>query len=86
MGSATFDGKSPDDGYISYGAQLIDQRVPVAEQTDYMMDEASYLEVQTASMCATTMCCFLVCRRDVLSRHPGTLRPTSTTTRYTRLT
>ena len=46
MGSETLQGSRPEDGYIKYGAQQIDQRVPVAAENDYMMDEHSYLEVQ----------------------------------------
>ncbi len=33
-------------GFIKYGPQTIDQRVPVAVPQDYMYDEASYLDVQ----------------------------------------
>ena len=39
-------GRMPENGYILYGAQQIDQRVAVAAASDYMMDDASYLEVQ----------------------------------------
>lgn len=39
-------GKKAEQGYIMYGAQEINQRVPVARQQDYMMDKASYLKVQ----------------------------------------
>ena len=47
MGSETLSGLKPEDGYIMYGAQQIDQRVPVAVPgKDYMMDETSYLNVQ----------------------------------------
>ena len=46
MGSKTLQGLVPEDGYIMYGAQRIDQRVAVAKEVDYMMDENSYLEVQ----------------------------------------
>ena len=47
MGSETLSGLKPEDGYIMYGAQQIDQRVPVAvPKKDYMMDETSYLNVQ----------------------------------------
>ena len=46
MGSTTLQGSAPEAGYIKYGAQRIDQRVPVAATRDYMMDTESYLDVQ----------------------------------------
>ena len=45
-GEEPLPGSRPEDGYIRYGAQRIDQRVAVAAEQDYMMDEASYLAVQ----------------------------------------
>ena len=46
MGNKTLSGLKPEDGYIMYGAQRIDQRVPVAKKTDWMMKEQDYLDVQ----------------------------------------
>ncbi len=38
--------KIASDGFIQYGAQLIDQRVPIALPTDFMIIDTDYLKVQ----------------------------------------
>jgi hypothetical protein len=46
IGTATQNGDAAvPDGRIAYGAQTIDQRVPVAAPQDYMIDTASFIEV-----------------------------------------
>ncbi|ANT62093.1 hypothetical protein AYJ57_16800 [Salipiger sp. CCB-MM3] len=51
MGSETVGKKyPPEKGFIAYGAQRIDQRVPQAKECDdYMMDEGSFLEIQNGA-------------------------------------
>jgi len=46
MGNRDGSGTSEADGYITYGPQRIDQRVPVAAEVDWMTDWASWLLVQ----------------------------------------